>query len=605
MYLDLSTPPSVSSLQFKNSKSTDRTIDIYGTLPNRKKNAKQHSSTSPLLSPTGGDPFVKGEISKSSLRRSKGFTRLLEFTRRQASLDESEDDLASVSGSSCCDLDVSQSLPLVSKFSLDNIVEDYEHEARTDFSSSAVEVGDVSCSDEMETQSDVAPSVALNDHFTNEARADFSSSAVEVGDVSCSDEIATQSDVAPSVALNDHFTNEARADFSSSAVEVGDVSCSDEMATQSDVAPSVALNDHFTNEARADFSSSAVEVEGVSCSDEMATESDVAPSVAPNNHSANASADGQTDSTVVDVAKSNVENYNDISKDQDASKLNGFDSADQNSNTDDVSKRDLDIPEDQQGSATRISTGSHINEDINIMEDLEMAERVVPSITEIPQGNGALSTSETSGFVVAEEVEVSSENNSEELKSETLENSGLQYSKPNTSISTGLDSEVLEDVQDVMAQENNTKQTAGENVSGSKSQQSESSTEVNVSTDEPHISSGFVESTLSKLDGELENSSFNVLESKHTADSHLKDHSNSDDEVKSSSKNGVTLLPRNLDRPSTSAAESTSSQEDSGFFSNWSRTLWHRVSSLRPSYQAAIVLGAAVVAGVIYNVYFM
>ena len=565
MYLDLSTPPSVSSLQFKNSKSTDRTIDIYGTLPNRKKNAKQHSSTSPLLSPTGGDPFVKGEISKSSLRRSKGFTRLLEFTRRQASLDESEDDLASGSGSSCCDLDVSQSLPLVSKFSLDNIVEDYEHEARTDFSSSAVEVGDVSCSDEMETQSDVAPSVALNDHFTNEARADFSSSAVEVGGVSCSDEMETQSDVAPSVALNDHFTNEARADFSSSAVEVGDVSCSDEMATQSDVAPSVA----------------------------------------PNNHSANASADGQTDSAVVDVAKSNVENDNDISKDQDASKLNGFDSVDQNSNTDDVSKRDLDIPEDQQGSATRISTGSHINEDINIMEELEMAEHVVPSITEIPQGNGTLCTSETSGFVVAEEVEVSSENNSEELKSETLENSGLQYSKPNTSIPTGLDSEVLEDVQDIMAQENSTKQTAGENVSGSESQQSESSTEVNVSTDEPHVSSGFVESTLSKLDGELENSSINVLESKHTADSHLKDHSNSDDEVKSSSKNGVTLLPRNLDRPSTSAAESTSSQEDSGFFSNWGRTLWHRVSSLRPSYQAAIVLGAAVVAGVIYNVYFM
>ena len=123
-----STSPSKTPFQFKGSATNDRAIDIYGTLPNKKKKFKA-SSTSPLLSPSSDNQpsFVRGELSRSSIRRMDGFSRLLEFTRRQV---EEDEDYQSATSSSLSELDVSQSLPVVSNFSLDDILEDKEPETR-------------------------------------------------------------------------------------------------------------------------------------------------------------------------------------------------------------------------------------------------------------------------------------------------------------------------------------------------------------------------------------------------------------------------------------------------------------------------------------------
>lgn len=120
----------MGSTSKKGSASKNRPIDIYGTLPHKKKQAKtssSSSSSSPLVSPSTEQqsPFKTGELSRSSIRRMEGFSRLLEFTRQQVSLD-SDSDNEDISSSALGELDVSQSLPVLSKFMLDDIAEDKE-----------------------------------------------------------------------------------------------------------------------------------------------------------------------------------------------------------------------------------------------------------------------------------------------------------------------------------------------------------------------------------------------------------------------------------------------------------------------------------------------
>ncbi len=120
-------PTTLPYFNFQGSPDKERAIGIYGTLPNKKKKRKQSPANNPLLSPTSTQP-ISGELSRTSLRRIEGFSRLLEFTRMQVAMDESSDDQSN-SSLGWNEMDVSQSLPVVSKFSLENIKEDGEHTA--------------------------------------------------------------------------------------------------------------------------------------------------------------------------------------------------------------------------------------------------------------------------------------------------------------------------------------------------------------------------------------------------------------------------------------------------------------------------------------------
>ena len=89
------------------SSSSNKSIQLYGTLPHRRKN--KSTVESPLKSPPLSARTAKKSVgslkqdnSRSAVRRAEGFSRLLEFTRQQVKLESS----------TSADFDVTQSLPV-------------------------------------------------------------------------------------------------------------------------------------------------------------------------------------------------------------------------------------------------------------------------------------------------------------------------------------------------------------------------------------------------------------------------------------------------------------------------------------------------------------
>jgi len=334
------------------------------------------------------------------------------------------------------------------------------------------------------------------------------------------------------------------------------------------------------------------------------------------------------DSDVVNFANSNVENGIEDSKEDDGLKSKSNSRYRFNSIIDEVIKCDADVQNDQQMAASGIGIVPSIDEDARqdsggVLKDIEITENIVPSIVEVPQKKDQLDVSNTctTGISAAEEVEVSSRNDYSKEKdpktSEIVKNGGLHKvelmdaqdaSVPSMTATPSIANGVSQDVQEGSVQENSIRiekpviKTPG-------SEQNGSLVESKPSTEETQVSSDFKESTVNTPDEEqVENSDLNLLATNQVSDAlDLKDLSNANSELKISDNSAMSSSLRDSDRPATSAATASQidrRQEDLGMLSSCGRTLWQKVTSLRPSYQSLLVLGVAVVAGVLYNVYF-
>lgn len=108
-----------SVFQFEASPNRNRDIEIYGTLPHRKKSRSAHGT--PLKAgnnlPKPANTSLQ-DPARSSARRAEGFSRLLEFTRQQ------QEELETCQLST---FEVTQSLPVCPGRVLQDIEEDVPH----------------------------------------------------------------------------------------------------------------------------------------------------------------------------------------------------------------------------------------------------------------------------------------------------------------------------------------------------------------------------------------------------------------------------------------------------------------------------------------------
>ncbi len=136
-------PASSPVFQFEGSLSSNKSVELYGTLPHRRK--VKSTNNAPPKSPGLAPKLSVGSMqdsSRSAVKRAEGFSRLLEFTRQQVELETS---------TSSADFEVTQSLPVYANNMLpvsgggveDMIAEDGDREFEKALSSSGTESSDM------------------------------------------------------------------------------------------------------------------------------------------------------------------------------------------------------------------------------------------------------------------------------------------------------------------------------------------------------------------------------------------------------------------------------------------------------------------------------
>lgn len=104
---------------FEASPGNTRDVEIYGTLPHRKKPGS--TNPAPLKASASHKPANQSVHDPTRLSRAQGFSRLLEFTRQQCQVEMETHQMAV--------FDVTQSLPVFNKLELCDIEEHDDLEA--------------------------------------------------------------------------------------------------------------------------------------------------------------------------------------------------------------------------------------------------------------------------------------------------------------------------------------------------------------------------------------------------------------------------------------------------------------------------------------------